>query len=140
MISAMGAPANTGAAATGGMTGELMRTTLAELRRARKFGALDSGPQSIVGQQMVGASPSAGTASGGGKDGGKEGAIEKAAPRVFTNPWKPLYEQLHLGDLFVGTGELTERMTETLSYLLKFLASVEAELFDIFSYYVSNWG
>ncbi len=37
------------------------------------------------------------------------------------NPWKPNYEALHLNDLLVMNGELTERMTETLQHVITLL-------------------
>jgi hypothetical protein len=37
---------------------------------------------------------------------------------LVQNPWQPNYEALHLNDLFTLTGELTERMTDTMAHVV----------------------
>lgn len=51
-----------------------------------------------------------------------------------SEPWKPVYENLHFNDLFVVSTELSDRMTDTLGRLFDLLRSVEPELLDIYNY------
>jgi hypothetical protein len=51
--------------------------------------------------------------------------------------WRPSYESLagQINDIFTVTGELSERMAETLGFTIALISSYETELYEIYSYY-----
>ncbi len=101
--------------------------TIASLRRARQAGDANYAAHTLAamvqlskdGEKAAAAADAAATRlAAKSEPAGHKKQTREERRALVQNPWQPNYEALHLNDLFTLTGELTERMTDTMAHVV----------------------